>query len=86
MTYLILSDIHANFEALEAVLAAAGHYDHALVLGMRERGGLSRGAARHEAIDARGYLLLDQVVQRALVHGPVAEGSHQRGVNAFEHG
>ena len=33
MTYLILSDIHANLEALDAVLAAAGDYDHALVLG-----------------------------------------------------
>ena len=33
MIYLILSDIHANMEALEAVLAAAGRYDHALVLG-----------------------------------------------------
>jgi diadenosine tetraphosphatase ApaH/serine/threonine PP2A family protein phosphatase len=33
MKYLILSDIHANLEALEAVFAAAGSYDHALVLG-----------------------------------------------------
>ncbi len=33
MKYLVLSDIHANLEALEAVLGAAGHYDHALVLG-----------------------------------------------------
>jgi diadenosine tetraphosphatase ApaH/serine/threonine PP2A family protein phosphatase len=33
MTYLVISDIHANLEALEAVLAAAGSYDHALVLG-----------------------------------------------------
>jgi diadenosine tetraphosphatase ApaH/serine/threonine PP2A family protein phosphatase len=33
MTYLIISDIHANLEALEAVLAAVGPYDHALVLG-----------------------------------------------------
>jgi diadenosine tetraphosphatase ApaH/serine/threonine PP2A family protein phosphatase len=33
MVYLILSDIHANMEALEAVLAAAGPYDHVLVLG-----------------------------------------------------
>jgi diadenosine tetraphosphatase ApaH/serine/threonine PP2A family protein phosphatase len=33
MKYLILSDIHANLEALEAVFAAAGNYDHALVLG-----------------------------------------------------
>jgi len=33
MTYLILSDLHANLEALDAVIAAAGRYDHALVLG-----------------------------------------------------
>ena len=33
MKYLVLSDIHANLEALDAVLAAAGGYDHALVLG-----------------------------------------------------
>src|SRR5688500_922311 len=33
MRYLILSDIHANLEALDATLAAAGRYDHALVLG-----------------------------------------------------
>ena len=33
MKYLVLSDIHANLEALEAVLEAAGQYDHALVLG-----------------------------------------------------
>jgi len=33
MTYLILSDIHANLEALETVLATAGPYEHALVLG-----------------------------------------------------
>ena len=33
MKYLVISDIHANIEALDAVLAAAGSYDHALVLG-----------------------------------------------------
>src|SRR5947207_7256965 len=33
LKYLVISDIHANIEALEAVLAAAGRYDHALVLG-----------------------------------------------------
>jgi diadenosine tetraphosphatase ApaH/serine/threonine PP2A family protein phosphatase len=33
MKYLILSDIHANLEALEAALAAAGEYDRTLVLG-----------------------------------------------------
>jgi diadenosine tetraphosphatase ApaH/serine/threonine PP2A family protein phosphatase len=33
LKYLVISDIHANLEALDAVLAAAGSYDHALVLG-----------------------------------------------------
>ncbi len=33
MRYLILSDIHANLEALEATLAAAGECDGVLVLG-----------------------------------------------------
>jgi len=33
MTYLILSDVHANLEALDTVLAAAGKYDHVLMLG-----------------------------------------------------
>lgn len=35
MRYLVLSDIHANIDALETVLAAvpAGHWDRALVLG-----------------------------------------------------
>ena len=33
MRYLIISDIHANLEALEATLAAAGAHDRVLVLG-----------------------------------------------------
>jgi diadenosine tetraphosphatase ApaH/serine/threonine PP2A family protein phosphatase len=33
MRYLILSDIHANLEALESTLSAAGEWDAALVLG-----------------------------------------------------
>lgn len=33
MTYLIISDIHANLEALEAVLAVAGPHERVLVLG-----------------------------------------------------
>ncbi|MBI4262774.1 MAG: metallophosphoesterase family protein [Acidobacteria bacterium] len=33
MRYLVISDIHANLEALEATLAAAGPYDRVLVLG-----------------------------------------------------
>lgn len=33
MRYLVVSDIHANLQALEAVLAAAGDWDSLLVLG-----------------------------------------------------
>jgi diadenosine tetraphosphatase ApaH/serine/threonine PP2A family protein phosphatase len=33
MKYLVISDIHANLEALDATLAAAGAYDRVLVLG-----------------------------------------------------
>ena len=33
MRYLVISDIHANLEALDATLAAADPYDRALVLG-----------------------------------------------------
>ena len=33
LKYLVISDIHANIEALDAVLNTAGSYDHALVLG-----------------------------------------------------
>ena len=33
MRYLILSDIHANLEALEASLAGTERWDHVLVLG-----------------------------------------------------
>jgi diadenosine tetraphosphatase ApaH/serine/threonine PP2A family protein phosphatase len=33
LRYLVISDVHANLEALNAVLAAAGPHDHALVLG-----------------------------------------------------
>jgi diadenosine tetraphosphatase ApaH/serine/threonine PP2A family protein phosphatase len=31
--YLVISDVHANIEALDATLAAAGAYDHVLALG-----------------------------------------------------
>ena len=47
MKYLILSDIHANLEALETALAAAGEYDHALVLGDL----VGYGANPNEVID-----------------------------------
>jgi diadenosine tetraphosphatase ApaH/serine/threonine PP2A family protein phosphatase len=47
MKYLILSDVHANLEALEAALAAAGDCDHALVLGDL----VGYGANPNEVID-----------------------------------
>ena len=47
MKYLILSDVHANLEALDAALAAAGGYDHALVLGDL----VGYGANPNEVID-----------------------------------
>ncbi|MBF8301486.1 MAG: metallophosphoesterase, partial [Acidobacteria bacterium] len=33
MKYLVIGDIHANLEALDATLRAAGSYDRVLVLG-----------------------------------------------------
>ena len=33
MKYLVISDVHANLEALEATLAKAGPHDATLVLG-----------------------------------------------------
>jgi diadenosine tetraphosphatase ApaH/serine/threonine PP2A family protein phosphatase len=47
MKYLILSDVHANLEALDATLAAAGDYDHALILGDL----VGYGANPNEVID-----------------------------------
>ena len=45
--YLILSDIHANIDALEAVLTAAGPWDRLLVLGDL----VGYGAAPNAVID-----------------------------------
>jgi len=47
LKYLVISDIHANIEALDAVLAAAGSYEHALVLGDL----VGYGADPNEVID-----------------------------------
>jgi diadenosine tetraphosphatase ApaH/serine/threonine PP2A family protein phosphatase len=47
MKYLILSDVHANLEALDATLTAAGHYDHVLILGDL----VGYGASPNEVID-----------------------------------
>jgi diadenosine tetraphosphatase ApaH/serine/threonine PP2A family protein phosphatase len=64
MKYLILSDLHANLEALEAVLAAAGEYDRALVLG-----DLVGYGANPDAV-------IDRV--RALPSATVIRGNHDK--------
>ena len=78
MRYLVISDIHANLEALEAVLAeAAGAYDGALVLG-----------------DLVGYGADPNAVTeriRALASIAIVRGNHDKvavglaGVDGFNH-
>jgi diadenosine tetraphosphatase ApaH/serine/threonine PP2A family protein phosphatase len=77
MKYLVLSDIHANLEALEAVLAAAGEYDHVLVLGDL----VGYGANPDEVID----------LIRALPAATLIRGNHDKvatgldSVDGFNH-
>src|SRR5688500_7965102 len=77
MKYLVLSDIHANLEALEAVLAAAGDYDHVLVLGDL----VGYGANPDEVID----------LIRALPAATLIRGNHDKvatgldSVDGFNH-
>ena len=47
--------------------------DHLAVLLVAEGGGLTRGADRHDAVDARGDLALDQTDEGLLVDLPIAE-------------
>ena len=49
MRYLVLTDIHGNIDALEAVLAAAGAVDAHLLLGDV----VGYGAGPNEVIDVR---------------------------------
>jgi diadenosine tetraphosphatase ApaH/serine/threonine PP2A family protein phosphatase len=75
--YLVLSDIHANLEALDAALAAAGPYDHALVLGDL----VGYGADPDDVIDRI----------RALPAATLIRGNHDKvatgleGVDGFNH-
>jgi predicted phosphodiesterase len=60
MRYLVLSDIHANMDALEAVLAAAaGTWDRVLVLGDL----VGYGAEPNAVIDAVRALAPDMVIR-----------------------
>lgn len=74
MRALILSDIHANIEALDAVLEAAPRqaYDRLLVLGDL----VGYGASPNEVVD-RVYALEPDVLIRGN-HDKVASGSRSR--------
>ena len=72
MRYLILADIHANLDALEAVLAAASAWDHALVLGDL----VGYGAAPNEVVDRI----------RALNPIAIIRGNHDKAACGLEDG
>ena len=74
MRYLILSDIHANLEALEAVLDAApdGTWDHAVVLGDL----VGYGASPNPVID----------LVRALNPIAIIRGNHDKAACGIEDG
>ena len=77
MKYLVISDIHANLEALEATLQAAGSYDRALVLGDL----VGYGADPNAVID----------LVRSLPAAEIIRGNHDKvgagvgGVEGFNH-
>ena len=51
-----------------------------------QRGRLPRRPDRHDALDPRRHLPLDQRLKRLHVHLPMTEGSDQRGIGSFKHG
>lgn len=77
MRYLILSDVHANLEALEATLAAAGAVDVVLLLGDMVGYGADPNA------------VIDRV--RGLHHATIIRGNHDKvgagieNVDSFNH-
>lgn len=77
MTYLVISDIHANLEALEATLHAAGSYDRVLVLGDL----VGYGADPNEVIDRVRALPIAEIIRGN--HDKVGAGVE--GVEGFNH-
>ena len=77
MRYLILSDIHANLEALEATLSSAGDHDAVLILGDLVGYGADPNA------------VIDRV--RGLPHATIIRGNHDKvgagveNVESFNH-
>jgi diadenosine tetraphosphatase ApaH/serine/threonine PP2A family protein phosphatase len=70
--YLILSDVHANIDALEAVLTAAGSWDRVLVLGYL----VGYGAAPNAVIDR----------VRELEPAAVIRGNHDKAACGLDDG
>ncbi len=77
MTYLVISDIHANLEALEATLRAAGSYDRILVLGDL----VGYGADPNAVIDRVRALPTTEVIRGN--HDKIAAGVE--GIGSFNH-
>ncbi|OFW01728.1 MAG: hypothetical protein A3I61_15160 [Acidobacteria bacterium RIFCSPLOWO2_02_FULL_68_18] len=77
MKYLVLSDIHANIEALEAVLASATRYDRVLLLGDY----VGYGADPNRVVERVRALPADAVIRGN--HDKVAAGL--AGVDGFNH-
>ena len=80
MRYLVLSDIHANLEALEATLAAADPYDSTLVLGDL----VGYGADPNAVIECVRRLQPAVVIRGN--HDKVAAGSKAWRVSTRSHG
>jgi predicted phosphodiesterase len=72
MRYLIIADVHANIEALTAVLDAERNWDHLLVLGDL----VGYGASPNEVIDCI----------RALAPVAVIRGNHDKAACGIEDG
>jgi diadenosine tetraphosphatase ApaH/serine/threonine PP2A family protein phosphatase len=77
MTYLVISDIHGNLEALEATLHAAGSYDRVLVLGDL----VGYGADPNAVIDRVRALPVAEIIRGN--HDKVAAGVE--GIEGFNH-
>jgi diadenosine tetraphosphatase ApaH/serine/threonine PP2A family protein phosphatase len=77
MKYLVISDVHANLEALEATMAKAGQHDAVLVLGDLVGYGADPNA------------VIDRI--RELTHATIIRGNHDKvaagieNVEAFNH-
>lgn len=77
MTYLVISDIHGNLEALEATLHAAGNYDRVLVLGDL----VGYGADPNAVIDRVRALSIAEIIRGN--HDKVGAGVE--GIESFNH-